>query len=152
MRQSTERYSTQRYEGDMETATRLAEAPPFTNGVAKPVEKTLIAQMDAKTTTPVKMSAGLASLIGIGIALVSGLLGWAMSYQSVVSRVGDVEKRLEKMDTAIESLQSLKVTTVTMSNTIETIKKNQEENARDRKEDSKNIADIRILLAQKGMQ
>lgn len=119
----------------------------------------LMGKIDEQVTTPITISRGLATIAGVLIALLSGIAGiWiysvtsAMSYQTVVNRVGVVEARLDKIDTVITDLQGLKMTTNNLQNDVKAIRDKQVNDEPDRKELIKNIGDIRILLAQKGMQ
>jgi len=116
-------------------------------------------QVDSKVTSPMTISKGLATLATIFIALISGLIGiWlysvtsAMSYQTVVSRVGEVEKRTEKLEAAVSDIQSLKFSTLNLQNDVKAMRETQQNNEQDRKDLIKNVSDIRILLAQRGLQ
>lgn len=121
--------------------------------------KSLIEMADDKTTTPVTVSRGFAALASLTIAAAGALAGvWiysltgAMSYQTVVNRVGTVETRVEKMENAIQDLQGLKITANNLTNDVKSIKEKQADAEPDRKKMMSDISDIRILLAQKGME
>ena len=118
----------------------------------------LMDKIDDRVTSPIKMSFGLASLLGVGITILSAIVGaWlysltgAMSYQTVVSRVGTVETRVEKIEKVLDDMQGLKVASVTMQKDVQAIREKQMADEQDRKKMIDNIADIRILLAQKGI-
>lgn len=125
-----------------------------------PVEskRSLVARVDTKFQEPITISKGLAWLIGliiavvpIGIAILIYVATGAMGYQTVVGRVNEVEKRADKMETAITELQTLKITTIKMQGDVEQIKQNQASTETDRKKMMSDLADIRILLAQQGL-
>lgn len=129
------------------------------HGEAVSASKTGLMKVDEKMSEPLGMSRGLAAIFSVALAIVSAVIGiWlysltgAMSYQTVVSRVGTVETRLDKVEKALDDVQGMKITLNNVQNDSKAIRDKQAMDEQDRKDLIKNIGDIRILLAQKGLQ
>lgn len=116
----------------------------------------LMAQIDLKVGEPITISRGFAWIVGTALVLIPivlmialYLISGAMGYQTVISRVTDTEKRLDKVEAVVADIQTLKTTATIMQGDVKAIKDAQSSNEADRKDMVKNISDIRILLATK---
>ncbi len=122
------------------------------------VPNNIMAVVDSKMTEPITISRGMAWLVGValavvpvGIMLIAYMISGAMGYQTVVSRMAEAEKRLDKLEKVSDDVQRLTLTTENVKNDVSNIRATQTSSEVERKEMSKNIADIRILLATKSM-
>lgn len=118
----------------------------------------LMAQIDLKAGEPITISRGFAWIVGTALVLIPivlmialYLISGAMGYQTVISRVSDAEKRLDKVESAVADIQTLKMTAAQVQSDVKQIKDLQSSNEVDRKDMQKNISDIRILLATKSV-
>jgi hypothetical protein len=131
---------------------KVVDAPKDAhNGLMGTIEK-----VSAETVTWTK---GTLWIIGTTIAAASVIVlilayvvSGAMGYQGVVNRIGAAEDRLTKVEDALKDVQSMKLSLNNVQNDASEIRKKQSNDEQDRKEMIKNISDIRILLAQRGMQ
>jgi septal ring factor EnvC (AmiA/AmiB activator) len=119
----------------------------------------LMAQIDKASTETVTWTKGTLWLIGTTIAAASVIVlilayvvSGAMGYQGVVNRIDQAETRLDKIEKTLDEFSQMKITLNNVQNDSKVIRETQSANETDRKEMMKNLSDIRILLAQKGMQ
>jgi hypothetical protein len=100
------------------------------------------------------ISVGLAAIISIVLAILSVWvysMTTAMGYQTVVSHVDTIDRRVEKLEKAFDDIQSLKMSAQKTDSTLQTLRETQTAGEADRKQIMKDIADIRIMMAQKAM-
>lgn len=152
-------------------ATQLREADVRTNGIHLSVEpqknildahgepirrESMMVRLDKKAGEPITVSRGtlwfigtLIAVVPIAIAIIAYTISIAMGYQGNVSKVTEIDARVTKVEAALVELQQLKANMAGIERDVNAIKKNQDEADIDRKDILKNMADIRILLAQK---
>ncbi len=98
------------------------------------------------------ISVGLAAIISIVLAILSVWvysMTTAMGYQTVVSHVDTIDRRVEKLEKAFDDIQSLKMSAQKTDSTLQTMHETQTAGEADRKQMMKDIADIRIMMGQK---
>jgi len=118
----------------------------------------MMVRIDEKVREPITLSRGtlwfigvLLTVIPITVLLLGYIITLATGYQSNISRVTELDGRVAKLESAVAEIQNLKLSMNTIQGDVTAVKKNQEDGDRDRKDILKNMADIRILLAQKQM-
>lgn len=110
--------------------------------------------MAATLDTKIKERLFGALIAGGPICILIGvyLLAGGMRYQAVVSDVDSLKDRVKALEEMKGQVNRLEVTGVGISKDVETIKNSQAEAKVDQTDLLKKVGDIRILLAQRGMQ
>lgn len=157
-----------RRSNDMDAATRFPELhhvgvddePIILDAREQPIEHQEIlvgVRIDSKTraitATPV-----VAGALSVVIAIVAGVASvWiysitgAMSYQNVVNDVTGLKERVAKLEALDAKVTVIDKTVSNMAKDVDAIKEEQKDSVADRKKMMSDVADIRILLAQKGI-
>lgn len=92
------------------------------------------------------------AVVPISLAILVYLLSGAMSYQGVVSRVDNAEKRLDKLEALQTEVNNLAQTTSTVSATVNTIKDSQKEMRDDQKDMLKQLNQMSLINVAKQNQ
>jgi len=118
----------------------------------------MMVRIDEKAKESITITRGTLWFIGTVITTVPVLLvvvvyviTVAMGYQGTVSRVADIENRVKEMEMTMKEVTALKITASQVQADVKQIRESQSASDAERKDMSKNIADIRILLASRQM-
>lgn len=122
-----------------------------THGKIIEVRKGFMAQADEKGSEKVTLSKSMLGFLGTVLVIAVYVVTVSMNYQGTLSRVGEIDERVKKLETAVMEMQKLQLNVNTIQSDVSSIKQTQQNNEQDRKEVMKNINDIQILLAKRAM-